>query len=119
EEKLRTTVAELKERFPADHAYLVADFSRPEEVEREIQGWVNGGNRAEILINNTGGPPAGPAHTATAAQFTAAFSQHLLCNHLLMLALLPGMKATGFGRIVNVTSTSVKAPLKNLGVSNT
>lgn len=119
EEKLKATVNELKGRSPADHTYLVADFSRPEEVEQAIQQWVSKGNTAEILINNTGGPPAGPAHTATADQFTAAFTQHLICNHLLMLALLPGMKAVGYGRIVNVISTSVKAPLKNLGVSNT
>ncbi|MEM9057277.1 MAG: SDR family oxidoreductase, partial [Pseudomonadota bacterium] len=73
----------------------------------------------DVLINNTGGPPAGPANAATTDAFQAAFQQHLLANHLLMRAVLPGMKAAGGGRIVNVISTSVKEPIPGLGVSNT
>jgi 3-oxoacyl-[acyl-carrier protein] reductase len=72
-----------------------------------------------ILINNTGGPPGGPAHTATPDAFEAAFRQHLLGNQTLLQALLPGMRASGYGRIVNVISTSVKEPIVGLGVSNT
>jgi 3-oxoacyl-[acyl-carrier protein] reductase len=72
-----------------------------------------------ILINNTGGPPGGPAHTATADAFETAFRQHLLGNQTLLQALLPGMRASGYGRIVNVISTSVKEPIAGLGVSNT
>ena len=71
-----------------------------------------------ILVNNTGGPPAGEAHTATVEQFENAFTQHLLCNHVLMQAALPGMKAEKYGRIVNIISTSVKEPIAGLGVSN-
>ncbi len=72
-----------------------------------------------ILINNTGGPPGGPAYSATAASFEAAFRQHLLGSQILLQALLPGMRDSGFGRIVNVISTSVKEPIAGLGVSNT
>ena len=72
-----------------------------------------------ILINNTGGPPGGPASTATAAEFERAFRQHLLGSQTLLQALLPGMRASGYGRIVNVISTSVKEPIAGLGVSNT
>ncbi|MCC7249396.1 MAG: SDR family oxidoreductase, partial [Lysobacter sp.] len=72
-----------------------------------------------ILINNTGGPPGGPAHTADADAFEAAFSQHLLANHALLQAVLPGMRAARWGRVVNVISTSVREPIPNLGVSNT
>ncbi len=72
-----------------------------------------------ILINNTGGPPGGPASTATAAAFENAFRQHLLGAQTLLQALLPGMRASGYGRIVNVISTSVKEPIAGLGVSNT
>ncbi len=72
-----------------------------------------------ILINNTGGPPGGPAHSAEAAAFETAFRQHLLAGHGLLQALLPGMRAGGYGRIVNVISTSVKEPIAGLGVSNT
>ena len=72
-----------------------------------------------ILINNTGGPPGGSAHTATTAAFDTAFRQHLLGGQILLQALLPGMRASGYGRIVNVISTSVKEPIVGLGVSNT
>jgi 3-oxoacyl-[acyl-carrier protein] reductase len=72
-----------------------------------------------ILINNTGGPPAGTAQTATIEAFETAFRQHLLANQTLLQALLPAMRATGYGRIVNVISTSVKEPIAGLGVSNT
>jgi 3-oxoacyl-[acyl-carrier protein] reductase len=73
----------------------------------------------QILVNNTGGPPGGPAHTADPAAFEAAFRQHLLAGQALLQALLPGMRASGYGRIVNVISTSVKEPIAGLGVSNT
>ena len=72
-----------------------------------------------ILINNTGGPPGGPANTATPDAFETAFRQHLLAGQTLLQALLPGMRASGYGRIVNVISTSVKEPIAGLGVSNT
>lgn len=76
-------------------------------------------NPVQILINNSGGPPAGPAHSADPLAFEAAFRQHLLAAHALLQALLPGMRAAGYGRIVNIISTSVKEPLPDLGVSNT
>ncbi|OOG40709.1 SDR family oxidoreductase [Rhodanobacter sp. C05] len=72
-----------------------------------------------ILINNTGGPPGGPANTATPGAFEIAFRQHVLAGQTLLQALLPGMRASGYGRIVNVISTSVKEPIAGLGVSNT
>jgi 3-oxoacyl-[acyl-carrier protein] reductase len=72
-----------------------------------------------ILINNSGGPPGGPAHAAAPAAFESAFRQHLLAGQTLLQALLPGMRASGYGRIVNIISTSVKEPIVGLGVSNT
>ena len=74
---------------------------------------------AHILVNNTGGPAGGTALDASAEEFKAAFDSHLICNHILVQALVPGMKKECFGRIINIISTSVKQPLKNLGVSNT
>jgi 3-oxoacyl-[acyl-carrier protein] reductase len=73
----------------------------------------------QILVNNTGGPPGGPAHSADPAAYLAAFRQHLVGGQTLVQALLPGMRDAGYGRIVNVISTSVKEPIANLGVSNT
>jgi len=73
----------------------------------------------QILVNNTGGPPGGSTHTAEGAAFEAAFRQHLLAGQALVQSVLPGMRDSGYGRIVNVISTSVKEPIPGLGVSNT
>jgi 3-oxoacyl-[acyl-carrier protein] reductase len=73
----------------------------------------------EILINNSSGPKGGPIASADETEFTTAFAQHVLVNQLLCKLLLPGMKESGYGRIINIISTSVKTPLPNLGVSNT
>ena len=101
------------------HDYLVADFSLPDSLKSVIQQYVKDGARPNILINNTGGPKGGPIIDAAPEEFIAAFNQHLICNHILVQALTPGMKENGYGRIINVISTSVKQPLSNLGVSNT
>jgi len=118
ETSLLQVKAELSQKAQQQHHILVADFSQPEQVKTAIQTHVKD-YPAHILVNNTGGPPAGAAHTAKAEEFVAAFSAHLLCNHHLMQAVLPAMKATKYGRIINIISTSVKAPIPNLGVSNT
>lgn len=73
----------------------------------------------DIVVNNTGGPPPGPAHEADIAAFEAAFRLHLLAYQTIVRAVVPGMKQRKQGRIINVISTSVKQPLYNLGVSNT
>ncbi len=88
----------------------------------QLQGTANAIASAQpvhILINNSGGPPAGSAHTSTVEAFETAFRQHVLANQTLLQALLPAMRASGYGRIVNVISTSVKEPIAGLGVSNT
>ena len=72
-----------------------------------------------ILINNTGGPRSGSILEASLEQFENAFTQHLKCNHVLAQATIPFMKKEGFGRIINIISTSVKEPIPGLGVSNT
>ena len=74
---------------------------------------------AQILVNNTGGPPGGLAIDADTQDFVNAFAAHLLCNQILTQALVPGMKKAGFGRVINIISTSVKIPILGLGVSNT
>ncbi|MGE0754913.1 MAG: SDR family oxidoreductase [Alphaproteobacteria bacterium] len=116
EDKLKAVVVMLDTSKGQQHDYMVADFSDPYALQSKLQGLHK---TFHILVNNTGGPPAGPVHTAEIAAFEAAFGQHLLCNQVLVQALLPGMQKAGYGRIINVISTSVKAPLKGLGVSNT
>jgi 3-oxoacyl-[acyl-carrier protein] reductase len=118
EESLKEAIAKLDISNRQLHEYRVADFSRPDIVGEQIEEIV-AAQTVHILINNTGGPPAGPIFDAKEKQFLEAFHQHLICNHILTKAVVPGMKEAGFGRIINIISTSVKIPLKNLGVSNT
>lgn len=119
EEKLSAVSAELKQQFGGSYSVLKADFSNPEALEDAVKAYFRNGGRADILVNNTGGPPGGPVHTAQNDEFRSAFEMHLICNHILATACIPSMRESGWGRIINVISTSVKQPLANLGVSNT
>jgi 3-oxoacyl-[acyl-carrier protein] reductase len=119
EEKLKTVLADLRSISNEDHAYFVADFSEPRAVKEAVKKLVDSHGPINILVNNTGGPPAGKAIDADPEDYLAAFKMHLICNQLITKAVVPGMKESGYGRIVNIISTSVKQPLPNLGVSNT
>ncbi|MCB9236055.1 MAG: SDR family oxidoreductase [Bacteroidia bacterium] len=120
EDKLSHVAAELPVKKGQEHDYLAADFSRPEDLKDILNQYLKSTKkRIHILVNNTGGPPAGPALSAEPEEFRKAFIQHLVCNQILVQAVVEGMKAEHWGRIINVISTSVKQPLKNLGVSNT
>ena len=119
QDALDALAGELSTEHGQTHQALAMDFSNPETLKSAITAHINDNEAYHILVNNSGGPPAGPVHTATEDQFLSAFNQHLLGNHIMMQALLPGMKDAGYGRIINVISTSVKLPLKGLGVSNT
>lgn len=119
ESKLQKTVEELAKISNKSFNYLVADFSNPEQVEKIIGKYVKVSHPIHILINNTGGPSGGPIIKANKQEFYQAFSNHLICNHILVQALIDGMKSENYGRIINIISTSVKQPINNLGVSNT
>jgi 3-oxoacyl-[acyl-carrier protein] reductase len=96
------------------------DFSNPEKVRTAVDRHMKKTNKTyHILVNNTGGPAGGKIRDAQEDDFIKAFEAHVICNHILVKAFLPGMQKSGYGRIVNIISTSVKQPLPNLGVSNT
>ena len=118
EKKLNETLQELSTTARQQHGYLVADFSFPDKLSQIVTEYARD-NRVHILVNNTGGPPAGLAINAGVEEYQRAFSNHVICNQLLAQAFVPGMKAERYGRIINVISTSVKAPIQGLGVSNT
>ena len=119
EESLKQTLTILDNTKQQQHEYIVADFTNPDDLKQKVEQHVIAKGPINILVNNTGGPTGGPITAALTTEFTAAFSNHLLCNHILAQAVIDGMKASGYGRIINVISTSVKQPLKGLGVSNT
>lgn len=119
EKKLKEVMTELPTSPGQVHDYIVADFSSPKNVIKALEENERKLRRATLLVNNTGGPPGGKAIEAHTDEYLNAFNLHLINNQLLAQHVVENMKREGFGRIVNVISTSVKIPLDNLGVSNT
>ena len=120
EARLHKAVATLPTPANQQHDFIVADFSHPDQLRQQVQAYLAAHPAGfDILVNNTGGPAGGPILDAPIEAFRAAFEQHLVCNHLLAQALVPGMRQRQYGRIINIISTSVKQPLPGLGVSNT
>ena len=117
-EVLEDIAAALPRAQEQSHQCLVADVADTGAL-RSAADALAARAPVHILINNTGGPPGGPAHAAPLEAYLDAFRKHLLANQSLLQALLPGMRAARWGRIVNVISTSVYEPIPNLGVSNT
>ncbi|MBT6377923.1 MAG: SDR family oxidoreductase [Flavobacterium sp.] len=112
---LQEVLKELPQNGQQKHGYLVADFSKPDQVKNIVST----NNSFHILINNTGGPKSGAIIDASVEEFSAAFQMHVLVNQILVQAVVPFMKKQCFGRIINIISTSVKEPIPGLGVSNT
>lgn len=115
---LQKVVDALPRSGAQQHGWIAADVSNGAELRSQVLALV-AGKPVHILVNNTGGPPSGPALDAEAAAFLDAFNKHLTANHILVQAVAPGMQAANWGRIVNVVSTSVREPIAGLGVSNT
>lgn len=119
EDRLRAVVASLDTTVGQKHHYLVVDYTQPTVLSSLVQAHIESIGPMHILVNNTGGPPAGPVLDADIESLAKAFSNHLLCNQLLTQLVVPGMKAANFGRVINIISTSVITPIRGLGVSNT
>lgn len=116
---LEKVVAELPRINTAQkHGYVAVDMSDHAALRVKVEAIANA-DAVNIFINNSGGPPGGPASTASPEDFLSAFNQHLIAAQTILQTILPGMQGSGYGRIVNVISTSVKEPIRNLGVSNT
>lgn len=116
-EKLAGVAAALPRPAGQKHAFEVADFAKIESVKDAATRLA--AVPRHILVNNTGGPPSGPLLDAPPEHFVAAFTAHVVASHLLTQAFVPAMKEAKYGRIINITSTSVKQPIPGLGLSNT
>ena len=119
EDKLKKVLNQLPLKQGQAHHYICADFDEPGRLQTAIDQYLIKEGNVHILVNNTGGPAGGKAIDAKLNEFKAAFRRHLICNQILATAVTPFMKQVGYGRIINVISTSVKAPIPGLGVSNT
>src|SRR5210317_371399 len=116
-EKLKEVISELPEN--GNHSYIVADFANPRDLQEQVIKFIEKNHGFHIVVNNTGGPRGGEILTASLDEFDNAFIMHVKCNHILAQATVPFMKKEGYGRIINIISTSVKEPIPGLGVSNT
>ncbi|MBL0129223.1 MAG: SDR family oxidoreductase [Flavobacteriales bacterium] len=116
--KLEALRVELPGDGHSTHRIIAVDMADTPALEVAIGDLCAEGS-VDVIVNNSGGPPPGLAHTAELDAFEAAFRQHLLAFQAVVRAAVPGMKERRDGRIINIISTSVKQPLHNLGVSNT
>lgn len=119
EGKLKSLASQLAAEASQEHRFVVADFADSTELSAAAQRHLRVHPDVHILVNNTGGPPAGSAYDATLDQFAQAFHNHVLCNQVLVQAVVPAMQREKYGRVINIISTSVKQPIPGLGVSNT
>ena len=95
ENSLSDVLSRLDRSNNQDHSYLIADFDNPIELKNKIEDYTNNNPSIDILINNSGGPKPGPIIEAEIDDFINAFNRHLICNHILVQALVPGMKKAG------------------------
>jgi 3-oxoacyl-[acyl-carrier protein] reductase len=114
-EALEATAAEIRARYGVPVETAAGDIAT--EAGRAAVLAVAG--EVDILITNAGGPPPGTWTEWSRDDFIAALDANMLSAIALMQALVPGMMARGWGRVVNITSRAVKAPLPALGLSNT
>ncbi len=117
--KLEGLVQDLRAAGAPQAFALQGDLEDREALKPIVEAHLKDHGPFHILVNNAGGPPGGPILDAKEQDFLVAFGRLVMAPHLLVNLLAPGMKAEGYGRIVNVVSTSVREPLPNLGVSNT
>ncbi|MFG1943417.1 SDR family NAD(P)-dependent oxidoreductase [Nonomuraea sp. NPDC048826] len=116
-ERLADAVVELQEYGKVVHAVL-ADVEDPQAAERVVRETRDVLGPIDILVANAGGPPAGRFVDATAADWDVAVQRNLLGSVRLMRAVLPDMRARGWGRIVTVTSRSAREAIDGLALSN-
>ncbi len=119
ESALSDVCESLSREADQNHRILPCDFDDLKLLRQKVTGLIAEIGPIEILVNNSGGPPAGALLDADDAALTAAFRRHVLANQLLVQLLVPGMKERRYGRIINIISTSVVRPISGLGVSNT
>src|SRR5690606_5253622 len=85
-EALEKVLDELPREHGQTHRYIQADFSDWQAVQQKANDHVRANGPVHILLNNTGGPPAGPAFEAMPEEYLKAMSQHVVCNHVLVQA---------------------------------
>ncbi|HWL59048.1 MAG TPA: SDR family oxidoreductase [Paracoccus sp. (in: a-proteobacteria)] len=114
-EALEQTAAEIAGKYGVNVTPVAADITT-EAGRAEVLAALGG--QADILVNNAGGPPPGKWTDWNRDDFIKALDANMLSAIALMQALVPGMMDRGWGRVVNITSQSVRTPIAILGLSN-
>ncbi len=118
EDRIQRAADEIVADTGATVLPIVADLTKPEDIERFVRTAAEQLGPPLILVTNTGGPPSGPPLSFSDEEWWAAFNQVFFSALRLIRLVVPYMEETGWGRIVNITSVSVKQPLDNLVLSN-
>ncbi|MBS0122868.1 SDR family oxidoreductase [Thetidibacter halocola] len=113
-EALEATAQAIRDRFQVSVTTVAADIVSEEGRARVLEA----AGAVDILVTNAGGPPPGLWSDWGREDFIRALDANMLTPIALMTALMPGMADRGWGRVVNITSQSVKAPIPQLGLSN-
>ena len=113
-EALEAAAETIRTDFGIEVVTVAADITTEDGRARRARR----GRDVDILVNNAGGPPPGMWTDWGRADFIAALDANMLAPIAMMTALVPGMMDRGWGRVVNITSQSVKAPIPVLGLSN-
>lgn len=100
------------------HTTICSDFADWKALQQAADAYAQSSGPVHILVNNTGGPPAGFAVDAAPEELIIWMERHLGAFQAMVQAFVPGMRDEGYGRILNVISTSVITPIRGLGVSN-
>ncbi len=118
ERTLRDLASDIHSRFTAEVHWTATDLDIPEDIERAALATITEFGGLDILVTNNGGPNPGDFLSMTEEQWLAGYNRTLMSGVRLIRAFLPGMIEQGFGRIVNMTSISVKQPVQRLLLSN-
>lgn len=112
-------VSQINEFATGKIAFAVIDLENISAIDKVIDNIIQESGPVHILINNSGGPPGGPLLDNSVSDFDAPFTRHLHAAHKITKLLVPQMQHQGYGRIIQIISTSVREPIPNLGLSNT
>ncbi len=114
-----TALMAAKATLAGPNETVVVDFQSNSSIDKLLAGITEKGRTINILVNNAGGPPSGSFMESRADAMIQALNTHLFAMDQMSRALAPGMRSSGYGRIVNIVSVTARVPLKNMILSNT
>lgn len=119
QDTLREALEHLPTPTDQHHRFITADTTDWKAASAQARVDIAENGPVQILVCNTGGPGPGPVVDAPPDEFSRWFEQHVVFNQAMVQEVRTGMEEAGYGRIINIISSSVVTPIPNLGVSNT